>query len=287
MCYFSDEEERKKYRGILQLEDIQQIAKGLFQRAIKLQIGCGAEPTLHKDLAAIIRLGKEYKVPYISLTTNGNLLTKEKLREAIVAGLNEITLSAHGFTRETYEYFMTNATFDLFCRLLSDIGELKQEFPDFKLRINYTVNKDNMKELAHIWETTGGIMDILQMRPVYEIGESEYRDFDLNYIYDNYDQFIQPVIEACVQRNIICLAPGKEDLMKLEKKHPIDHLIANLTYCYASSKGCWQDDYDYSNETFNSYTKRHNYSIRLLKNIFTKEVQQHVNMTRKMNYNIK
>ncbi|MCC8142763.1 MAG: radical SAM protein [Tannerellaceae bacterium] len=217
MCYFSDEEERKKYRGILQLADIQQIAKGLFHRAIKLQIGCGAEPTLHKDLAAIIGLGKEYNIPYISLTTNGNLLTKEKLREAVVAGLNEITLSAHGFTRETYEYFMTNASFDAFCRLLSDIREVKKEFPGFKLHINYTVNRDNIKELTHVWETTGGAMDILQVRPVYEIGESEYRNFDLDYIYNNYDQFIQPVIDACVERNIICLAPGKEDLMKLGK----------------------------------------------------------------------
>ena len=100
MCYFSDEEKRKKMRGNLSYEEIEAIAKSLFHRALKLQIGCGAEPTLHKDLVKIIALGKQHQVPYISLTTNGNLLTKETLIVDVENGLDELTLSAHGFTRK-------------------------------------------------------------------------------------------------------------------------------------------------------------------------------------------
>lgn len=116
MCYFSDEEKRKSLRGTLKYEEIEAIAGSLFHRALKLQIGCGAEPTLHKDLVKIIALGKQYNVPYVSLTTNGNLLTKEQLAVAVENGLDELTLSAHGFTRETYEHLMTNGKFDLFRR---------------------------------------------------------------------------------------------------------------------------------------------------------------------------
>ena len=91
MCYFSDEEKRKSLRGTLKYEEIEAIAGSLFHRALKLQIGCGAEPTLHKDLVKIIALGKRYNVPYVSLTTNGNLLTKKQLAVAVENGLDELT----------------------------------------------------------------------------------------------------------------------------------------------------------------------------------------------------
>lgn len=50
MCYFSDGEKRKTLKGSLAFQDIEAISKSLYHRALKLQIGCGAEPTLYKDL---------------------------------------------------------------------------------------------------------------------------------------------------------------------------------------------------------------------------------------------
>ena len=63
MCYFSDAEKRKQMQGILAEEDVKLIAKALFHRALKLQIGCGAEPTLYKSLPSLVRLGKQYGIP--------------------------------------------------------------------------------------------------------------------------------------------------------------------------------------------------------------------------------
>src|SRR5699024_11959285 len=102
---------------------------------------------------------------------------------AVENGLDELTLSAHGFTRETYEHLMTNGKFDLFRRLLADVAEIKKQHPQFKLRINYTINNDNLEELNRIWEVVGDELDILQLRPIQKIGESEYQDFDLTNIY--------------------------------------------------------------------------------------------------------
>lgn len=148
MCYFSDEEKRKSLKGSFRYEEMEVIARKLFHRALKLQVGCGAEPTLHKDFVKVIALGKKYQVPYISLTTNGNLLTRELLFEAVESGLDELTLSAHGFTRETYERLMTNADFERFTELLANVAEVKKRYPQFKLRINYTINNDNFVETA-------------------------------------------------------------------------------------------------------------------------------------------
>lgn len=287
MCYFSDEERRKTYRGILGYEDIETIAAGLFHRALKLQIGCGAEPTLHKDLVKIIALGKQHKVPYISITSNGALLTRELLTAAIEAGLNELTLSAHGVTRETYEDLMTNGKFERFQELLADIAEIKKTYPEFKLRINYTMNNKNLEELSHIWDVVGNEMDILQLRPIQKIGNTEYQDFDLTRIYEKFDSVLVPLIEECKRRNIVCLAPEKQNLIILENDVIEDDSIEKATYCYVSPKGCWQDDFDYHTETFESYASKVHLGRQLLGKALVGTGRRKVDVTRKMNYNIK
>ena len=266
MCYFSDEEKRKSLRGTLGYEEIEAIAGSLFHRALKLQVGCGAEPTLHKDLVKIIALGKRYNVPYVSLTTNGNLLTKEQLAAAVENGLDELTLSAHGFTRETYEHLMTNGKFDLFRKLLANVAEIKKQHPQFKLRINYTINNDNLEELSRIWEVVGDELDILQLRPIQKIGESEYKDFDLTNIHARYDTVLVPLIEECRRRH---------------------KSIEKITYCYVSPQECWQDDFDYQTETFESYAADHHMGRKLLQKVFGRKTRRKADVTRKMNYNIK
>ncbi|MDR3195031.1 MAG: radical SAM protein [Tannerella sp.] len=287
MCYFSDEEKRKNYRGIFSYEDMELIAAALFSRALKLQIGCGAEPTLHKDLSKIIALGKQYRIPYISLTTNGNLLTKDTLSDAVQAGLNEITLSTHGLTKKTYEYLMTNGNFDIFKQTLQYIGTLKTQYPNFKLRINYTINNDNLDELDKIWELIGSEVDILQIRPVQKIGNPEYADFDLTRIYNRYDTLITPVADECKRRKITCLVPSKENILVLKKDEMQDGRIEAATYCYVSPRGCWKDDFDYKTETFESYARKHHVGRRMFADLFAKSEKKKTNVSHKMNYSIK
>lgn len=255
MCYFSDEEKRKSLRGTLKYEEIEAIAGSLFHRVLKLQIGCGAEPTLHKDLVKIIALGKQYNVPYVSLTTNGNL--------------------------------MTNGKFDLFRRLLADVAEIKKQHPQFKLRINYTINNDNLEELNRIWEVVGDELDILQLRPIQKIGESEYQDFDLTNIYARYDAILVPLIEECRRKHITCLAPDKQNIIVLEENDADDNSIEKITYCYVSPQECWQDDFDYRTETFESYAAAHHMGRKLLWKVFGRKARRKADVTRKMNYNIK
>jgi len=88
MCYFTDADYVKTLKGQFKDEELDQVAKAIFNRALKLQIGCGTEPTLYKNLVKIVELGKLYKVPYISITTNANLLDEEKIEALLKAGLN-------------------------------------------------------------------------------------------------------------------------------------------------------------------------------------------------------
>ena len=287
MCYFSDEEKRRTYKGILQYEDIELIAEKLFHRALKLQIGCGAEPTVYKDWIKIVELGKQKNIPCVSLTTNGNLLTKEQLMQSVEKGLNEITLSAHGLTRATYESMMVNGSYDLFLKLLNYISEVKMTYPGFKLRVNYTVNKDNIDELSDIWEVLGDKVDILQVRPVQKLGNTVYDDFDLDFFYKKYDAIIQPLIDECRKRNIVCIAPGKENLLALKDTKDKDVVIEEATYCYVSAQGCWKDGFDYNKDSFESYSLKHKLGRKLFAGIFKRREGKDVNVSRKMNYDIK
>lgn len=287
MCYFSDEEKRKSYHGNLKYEEIELIANKLFHRALKLQIGCGAEPTLHKDLVKIIALGKRHQVPYISLTTNGQLLTKELLFAAVANGLNELTLSTHGLTRTTYESFMTNASYDRFRSLLADIANVKKSYPKFRLRINYTINADNFRELNQLWEVLGETVDILQIRPIQRIGNSTYQNFELSSIYGAYEEVIAPLIKACEQKGIVCLIPDKENLQILATTQENDNSIEQFSYCYISARGCWQDDFDYHTESFESYAASHHWAKRILEKMVHRPHKTEICTTRKMNYTIK
>ncbi len=72
MCYFSGEKKPKSAR--MNPEDYTMMARALFRRVLKLQIGCGAEPTLCRELPMSVRTARQYGIPFISLTTNGMLL---------------------------------------------------------------------------------------------------------------------------------------------------------------------------------------------------------------------
>lgn len=292
MCYFSDDEKRKEMHGKLSEVEIEAIAKALFHRALKLQIGCGAEPSLYRNLAGIVRLGKKYNVPYISLTTNGNLLTKGQLLELAEAGLNEITLSTHGIYKETYEFLMTNGKYDLFLQLLGNLKEVKNQYPDFKIRINYTLNADNTEELKDFWKVFGEVpLDILQLRPVQEIGNSEYQNFSLEKIFRLLGSVISPLVEECKQRGIICIAPEQKNLETLEQDIPdMDKTFEELTYCYVSARHCWNDDFDYRTETFESYCRRKRMGMYIFRKLFAKtdsKLDKSKHVTRKMNYSVK
>ena len=294
MCYFSDPECRKTLVGKLTWEDIEAIARAFFRRTLKLQIGCGAEPTLYDRLTDIVRLGRQYNIPYISLTTNGQLLTYDKLKALAEAGLDEITVSAHGLVRETYERFMVNGRFDLFRQLLTDVTRLKQEYPRFKLRINYTLNEDNVEELI-VFEDVVGTMpvDVLQLRPIQPLGQTAYRHFSLQKVLDGYDRILLPLVRVCRDRGIVCMVPTRENLLTLEKdggESEPDNVVEELTYCYLSPNACWKEGFDYHHDTFEKYCRRTHRATYILRRMFgplKKSRKKHKEITRKLNYSIK
>lgn len=282
MCYFTDADYVKTLKGQFKEEELNQVAKTIFNRALKLQIGCGTEPTLYKDLVKVVELGKLYKVPYISITTNANLLDEAKIEALLKAGLNEFTISLHGVHKESYENFMQKASYEKFHNAFRAFEKLKKKF-DFKVRINYTFNKDNFYELADFFKHfNGASFDILQIRPIQKIGNTEYNDFDLDAIRADYPELIQNIRSQCKENHITLLAPNT---IPENQRVNASSLIFDYTFCYVSPQKFWKDGFNWNHESFNAYSKKIGWSKTLWSNIFKSE-KELKSMSNRLNYEV-
>lgn len=107
--------ETGRFQGVMKMPMFQKIIDDLgeFPRPIKvLRIYKDGEPFLNKNLAAMIRYAKASgQVEYIDTTTNGSLMTAERLGPILEAGLDKINISVDGMNREQYRQF-TGFDFD-------------------------------------------------------------------------------------------------------------------------------------------------------------------------------
>ncbi|MDG4715140.1 radical SAM protein [Winogradskyella marincola] len=282
MCYFTDADYVKTLKGQFKEDDLERVANAIFHRALKLQIGCGTEPTLYKNLEKIVALGKQHKVPYISITTNANLLTKEKIEPLLKAGINEFTISLHGVTKESYESFMKKASYEKFQNALNAFVELKKDY-DFKVRINYTFNKDNFYELKDFFRHFNGkSFDILQLRPIQKIGNTEYNDFDVSSLESDYINLIKNVRQQCSNHHITLMAPNNLSVLKGKND---SSFVFDYTFCYISPNKFWKEGFNWREESFNNFSKKIGWSKLLFSNIF-KSKSQLRSLSNKLNYEI-
>jgi sulfatase maturation enzyme AslB (radical SAM superfamily) len=265
MCYFSDPE-YKPQKGKIENDKIAIVADNFFKYALKLQIGCGAEPTMYLHNEEIIRQAKIYKVPHISFTTNASLLNLEKIKSLVEAGLDEIIISMHGTQKEVYEAMMPGAKFEKLHEVLEAVTGLKQEFPAFKLRINYTVNPDNIDDLAHFGDYLKKYkIDVLQIRPIRKIGNSAYTDFDLKRKQEKYSEIVESLEELCHNNGVVSL---------ITKDLPSDILfrktldVADYTYCYLSPVHYGSEEFKMDEMSYRKFLKKSGIFKRIFKEVF-------------------
>lgn len=292
MCYFSDPSYRKAIVGRLSDEDLMRARRSLYNRALKLQIGCGAEPTLDPRLPSIIADGKKAGIPFISLTTNGQLIAdgKVELGSLCQAGLNEITLSMHGTRSNTYNELMPGADFEKHRRFIGLLEEARRKYPSFSVRINFTVNSLNVYDLADssfwdLWGTSNG-PDIVQLRPVQKIGDSEWTDFNLAPLRESYSRTIGKIVGECARRGITCIAPTREQIDEVgAPQSAISAAIEDVTYCFIGPDTFYKRDF-MVDDTFDTYHRRHKTIRRLLASIF-QSTSRKPRISKKLNYRIK
>lgn len=272
MCYFSDGDFRKKNKGKMDPDQIERIAEILFPSALQVVLGCATEPTLYKDYVSIIKIAKEKGVPNVSLTTNGQLITKDKITELIQAGCDEITLSVHGVYKEMYEKFMPGANYEKLQDFLFNLKEekLRMGSKTPTLRINYTANPENIYELSDFFKVYEKYsISILQVRPVMQIG-GVYNSLFINDIdVKAYKDILGALTEESKNYHVSLLA-NIGDIGYQEKSNKSS--ILESVYRYISPEILWERDFNWQTEDYYSYCKRIGWSKWLWKNIFNSQV---------------
>ena len=278
-------------KGIFPEDDLENLANVNFKNALKLQIGCGAEPTLFKHNTKLITIAKKHNVPYISMVTNGNLLTQKDIHEFASAGLNEFILSMHGVTKETYEDLMDKGVYEKFHEILGHITEEKKSNPKLRLRINYTFNQDNFHELKDLFKSYEQYtIDSIQLRPIDKIGETTYNNFSLKAIEKEYAEISNYLKNECVKRGITLLFPesiarNENDSLVVKTENNSSYLLP-YTYCYVSPNYYWKDDFNWKEETFSSWQNRNNWNQTLFKNIFLSKKELEKPNRNMLNYSV-
>ncbi len=292
MCYFTDVDYVKKnMKGVFQEDDLEDLANVNFKNALKLQIGCGAEPTLFKHNTKLIQIAKRHKVPYISMVTNGNLLDQKDVNDFAQAGLNEFILSMHGVSKTTYEDLMDKGDYDKFHQVLKNITEQKKSNPNLKLRINYTFNVDNFYELKDFFKVYDQYaIDIIQLRPIDKIGETTYNNFSLKAIEKDYAEISNYLKSETSKRGITLLFPktitrDEEKSLVVKTENNSSYLLP-FTYCYVSPKYYWRDDFDWRTESFSDWKKRNNWNKILFQNIFVSKKELDKPNRNMLNYSV-
>lgn len=292
MCYFTDDDfVKKNMKGIFQEKDLEDLAKVNFKNALKLQIGCGAEPSLFKHNTQLINIAKRYKIPYISMVTNGNLLEQQDISDFATAGLNEFILSMHGVTKETYEDLMDKGVYEKFHAVLQHITEEKKQHPNLKLRINYTFNEDNFHQLKDFFKVYGDYaIDIIQLRPIDKIGETTYDNFSLKSLEKDYEAISHFLKTESSKRGITLLFPKSisrdENESLVVKTDNNSSYLMPYTYCYVSPKYYWKNDFNWREETFAAWKKRNNWDLQLFKNIFISKKELEKPNRNMLNYSV-
>lgn len=294
MCYMSDTKGREPMKGQkIEAGYLDRMARAIYGRTLKLQIGCATEPTLYPALTDIISHAKAHGVPYVSITTNGKMIAqgRHNLSEMAEKGLDEITLSLHGTSKEIYEELMPGGKFEELQKLTHMIAEAKKKYPGLKLRVNYTINSRNIQDLEAdrfwgLWKE-GGLPDIIQLRPVQNMGDTEWNDFDLTPLKERYDSTIGAIRKRSAELGISCIAPELSQIDEVATDQDFTSaLIKEITYCYVSPTSMYSPEF-MADDTFDKYHKRKKTSSRLMKAIFSLDHKsQKKDSSKHLNYRV-
>lgn len=272
MCYFSSPEKRKelKIKGSLTEQEIESIAKVLFPKAFQVFIGCGAEPTLSKHFIKLAELAKQYNVPDIGIVSNGLLMSFEDIESLVKLNINEIALSLHGVSKDVYEKFMVNGEYEKFIERLNWFNEIKKKNNESQtqLRINFTVNSENLNDLHHFFDVFGNYpISTLQIRPVMDIGGQYSESIKVDQE-QQYNTLIEKFKEISKNKGLRLLANTIDTGFKKENKNGA---IADAVYCYISNYTATYLGFKWCDITFNEFMRRKRWRSTVIKSIFNRK----------------
>lgn len=160
-CVFCANSKMTRQKGEIDREFLYRILKEASNLGVT-DVGFYAtgEPFVSMNLVDYIRAAKEIGYKYVYLTTNGALVSPERTKQVLEAGLDSIKFSINAGTRETYNFIHGR---DDFNRVISNLIGMdkyrKSKKNNIKLYVSYVVTKQNEAEKEILKELIEDIVD--------------------------------------------------------------------------------------------------------------------------------
>ncbi len=212
----------------------------------------GGEPLLRADIFDIARYGTGLGLRMV-MAPNGTLITKEHARRMVESGIQRISVSLDGATRETHDRFRgVEGAYD---GALRGIQLAKEAGIDFQ--INTTISQINLKEIPKIQELAihlGAVAHHIFLlvptgRGKYlidkEIDAQEYED-TLNWFYDQREKSPLQLKATCAPHYYRILRQrAREEGRKVSfESHGLDAVtrgcLGGVGFCFISHRGIVQ-----------------------------------------------
>lgn len=128
---FAEGEENKKKR-IQKLDDLKEILRVSKQFGITSIKLTGGEPLLYPHIEELLSYIRQIEIPYVDLTTNISLLSKETISLLNHYGVNSLTLSLNTLKEDKFKYL---SNFHDFTLIQENLANVIKDFTG-KIRIN-------------------------------------------------------------------------------------------------------------------------------------------------------
>jgi radical SAM protein with 4Fe4S-binding SPASM domain len=89
------------------------IDEGIEHGLYSLKLSLRGEPLLHPQLPEMVSYAKEKGIIDVYFNTNATLLNEDKINQLISSGLDRISISLEGTTKEVYEKYRVGAKFEM------------------------------------------------------------------------------------------------------------------------------------------------------------------------------
>jgi hypothetical protein len=156
-CEFCETLVMKRKPGMMSLETFQRIVdecEEIGVRSVKLNLW--GESLLNKQLCQMVDYAKKNTKLILQFNTNANRLTPDISRKLVKSGLNRITISIDGITKETYEKLRVKGSFEDVYRNVDDLLRIKKELgssaPHVTVQIiKTTENASEIEPFVEFW----------------------------------------------------------------------------------------------------------------------------------------
>ncbi|WDV46157.1 radical SAM/SPASM domain-containing protein [Clostridiaceae bacterium M8S5] len=175
-CIFCANRKMARKRGYINKEFACRILKEAYSLGTS-RVGFYAtgEPLMCKELPIYIKEAKEIGYKYIYLTTNGALLTDDKMKEIVEAGLNSIKFSVNAGTNKTYNLIHGKDDFDSVIKNIIKFDKYRKKSNlNIKIYISFIKTKQNNDEYKLLIETLNEYVDAIVCNDVYNQGGNMY-----------------------------------------------------------------------------------------------------------------